>query len=95
MEIRQLERQAVFPYSYEASGDEIRYEGIDTPDKFSIQSNPPSATTHISVSGRSLGGGVLRWYSDEAGKSLSGWKSRSGSGYLYQYKISHLVYMES
>ena len=53
-------------YSYEASGDEIRYEGIDTPDKFSIQSNPPSATTHISVSGRSLGGGVLRWYSDEA-----------------------------
>ena len=53
-------------YSYEASGDEIRYEGTDTPDKFSIQSNPPSATTHISVSSRSLGGGVLRWYSDEA-----------------------------
>ena len=53
-------------YSYEASGDEIRYEGVDTPDKFAIQSNPPSATTHISVSKRSLGGGVIQWYLDEA-----------------------------
>ena len=49
-----------------ASGDDIRYEGVNTPDKFAILSHPPTETTHISVMQRALGGGLMSWYKDEA-----------------------------
>lgn len=66
MEIRQLGRQAAFPILMKHQ--EMRSAMKEPIHRISsqIQSNPPSATTHISVSGRSLGGGVIRWYSDEA-----------------------------
>ena len=50
----------------DASGDDIRYEGKDTPDKFSLTLNDPSPTTIMTVSKRALGGGLMKWYQDEA-----------------------------
>ena len=50
----------------DASGSEVRYEGVDTPDKFTLQSNPPSETTTMTVMKRALGGGLMKWYQDEA-----------------------------
>lgn len=50
-----------------ASGDEVRYEGKDTPDKFALSSNAASETTTMTVAKRALGGGLMQWYQDEAG----------------------------
>lgn len=50
-----------------ASGDEVRYEGKDTPDEFALRSNAASETTTMSVAKRALGGGLMQWYQDEAG----------------------------
>ena len=49
-----------------ASGDDVRYEGKDTPDTFTLTNNPPSDTTHMTVSTRVMGGGRILWYQDEA-----------------------------
>ena len=63
---------------YPASGDEVRYEGIDAPDKFVVPDevdmndedastgNEASSTTIMTVVKRALGGGVMKWYQDEA-----------------------------
>lgn len=50
----------------EATGDDVRYEGQDTPDLFAIQENKPSETTRISVTNRAFNGSPITWYSDEA-----------------------------
>ena len=51
----------------QASGDDIRYEGKDTPDSFSISiTHSASETTKMLVMQRVMGGGLMSWYKDEA-----------------------------
>ena len=53
-------------HKLQAAGDEVRYEGKDTPDAFALQNNPPAENTTMTVVRRALGGGLMQWYSDEA-----------------------------
>ena len=50
------------------SGDEVRYEGLDSEDKFVTNENPPNPNTTMTVSPRALGGGLMQWYQDESEK---------------------------
>ena len=50
-----------------ASGDDIRYEGKDTPDTLAIGiTHSASETTKMLVMQRVMGGGLMSWYKDEA-----------------------------
>ncbi len=58
------------------SGDDIRYEGIDTED----EDLDPSESTFVQLSYRALGGTLMEWYTDEAGARYT-----DGTGTLYDY----------
>ena len=51
-------------YSLEASGDEVRYEGLQSPDEW--VNDTQSHDTTMTVMKRALGGGLMQWYQDEA-----------------------------